>query len=92
MNIVLINELKTEVERTSSEDMCEQLIGLFTMLVLSFTLETVRTVHFPGFMVPAIDEHTVRIQPLDKEIDVSVSEKTRPRKGKTDISTRVLLK
>lgn len=41
------------------------LVCLFPVLVLGFTLEAVGPVHVFCFMVSAIDEHSVWIQPYD---------------------------
>jgi hypothetical protein len=34
------------------------------MLVLRLALETIRPVHFSCLVVPAVDEHSVGVQPL----------------------------
>ena len=41
--------------------MCKELVRLLAMLVLGFALEAVRSIHFTGFVITAIDIHAIGV-------------------------------
>ena len=44
--------------------MCEKLVRLLAMLVLRFSLKTVRPVHVLGFVVAAVNVHVLGVEPF----------------------------
>ena len=71
--------------------MSEKFVSLLAMFVLRLALETVRSVHLSCFVVAAVDEHVLRVEPLERERGEDDLDGPRPAVDEVAVHEEVVL-